>query len=163
MKPLYPILLTLLLFTPNFNGRAQESHPPVTKISPGNNQSRDTLVSLSGQSPSFKFEYLNAADGLSHNKVQCILQDKQGYIWFGTFNGLNRYDGYTFKVFKNIPEDSSTIANNDIICLCQDKEGLIWVGTATSSFSSYNPRTETFKNYSVPSKGWVHDFKEDER
>src|SRR3954463_12493445 len=107
MKSLYPALLILLLCTLNFNMRAQELHPPVTKISSDNDPSHDTSESLSRQPSSFKFEHLNATDGLSHNKVQCILQDKQGYIWFGTVSGLNRYDGYGFKVFVNIPEDSS--------------------------------------------------------
>jgi len=116
-----------------------------------------------------KFEHLTRGEGLSYNKVQCILQDKQGYIWFGTVYGLNRYDGYTFKVFENIAGDSSTISNNDIICLFQDSDDIIWVGTSTSSFSSYDPRTETFKNYSLPPLNKnindftaIHDFKEDE-
>jgi len=91
-----------------------------------------------------------------------MLQDKQGYIWFGTVYGLNRYDGYTFKVFENIPGDSSSIANNDIISLYQDKSGIIWIGTSTI-LSSYNPGTETFNNYFLPTlQGEIHDFEEDE-
>ena len=66
--------------------------------------------------------------------------DKRGYIWFGTVYGLNRHDGYNFKVFENIPEDSSTIGTNDIICLYQDREGLIWVGTPHQHFQVINPR-----------------------
>jgi len=121
------------------------------------------ITITSAQPPALKFEYLSTSDGLSHNKIQCILQDKQGYLWFGTIYGLNRYDGYTFKVFENIPGDSLSLANNDIVCLYQDSEDLIWMGTSTSSFSSYNPRTETFKNYSLPATAEViHDFEEDE-
>ena len=121
------------------------------------------------QTSQLKFEHLTTTEGLSYNKVQCILQDKQGYIWFGTISGLNRYDGYAFKVFKNIPGDSSTITNDDIICLFQDSHDIIWVGTSTSSFSGYDPRTETFKTYTLPpSKAalndftGIHDFKEDD-
>jgi ligand-binding sensor domain-containing protein/signal transduction histidine kinase len=115
------------------------------------------------QSTSIKFEHLSAAEGLSNNKVQCILQDQQGYIWFGTIKGLNRFDGYTFKVFETIPGDSTTIANNDIVSLFQDSNGLIWVGTSTESFSCYDPHREIFKNYSLPrKKEYIHDFKEDE-
>lgn len=123
---------------------------------------------LFSQAPVLKFEHLTTTQGLSHNKVQCVMQDKQGYMWFGTIDGLNRFDGYTFKVFKNILADSTTIVNNDVISLFQDSEDIIWVGTSTSSFSSYNPRTETFKNYSLPSLtgehefAGIHDFKEDE-
>jgi len=117
---------------------------------------------LKAQSSPLKFEYLTAIDGLSHNKVQCILQDRQGYIWFGTIYGLNRYDGYTFKIFENIPGDSSSIANNNIIGLYQDNAGTIWIGTSTT-LSSYDPHTETFKNYDLPVlNGWIHSFAEDE-
>lgn len=109
-----------------------------------------------------RFEQLNANDGLSNNKVQCILQDKQGYLWFGTVNGLNRYDGYSFKVFENNPADSTSLANNDVMSLYQDRKGIIWVGTSTV-LSSYNPRTEKFTNYNtLPVNGFIHDFTEDD-
>src|SRR6478672_6617796 len=119
MKP-RPALVLFVLHAVYFYTHAQESG--YTKANTTKSLEEDVAGSLSHISQ-LKFEHLNATDGLSYNKVQCILQDKQGYIWFGTINGLNRYDGYTFKVFKNIPEDSSTIATNDIICLYQDKEG----------------------------------------
>jgi ligand-binding sensor domain-containing protein len=117
--------------------------------------------SLLRSQSSLKFELLTADDGLSHNKVQCILQDAQGYLWFGTVYGLNRYDGYTFKVFENVPGDPSTLADNDIIGLYQDHKGIIWIGTSTV-LSSYDPRTEKFSNYNLPAlHGWIHDFAED--
>ena len=93
------------------------------------------------------FDKLTSEEGLSYNKVQCILEDKQGFIWFGTVSGLNRYDGYTFKIFENIPGDSSALPGNDIVSLYQDHESLIWIGTSISSFSSYNPHTGKLKNY----------------
>jgi len=109
------------------------------------------------------FDKLTSEEGLSYNKVQCILEDKQGFIWFGTVSGLNRYDGYTFKIFENIPGDSSTLPGNDIVSLYQDHESLIWIGTSISSFSSYNPHTGKLKNYYLPKLNVaVHDFKEDE-
>jgi len=119
-------------------------------------------VLLFSQQPSLKFEHLSADDGLSHSKVQCILQDKQGYLWFGTVYGLNRYDGYSFKVFENVPGDSSTPGNNDVMSLYQDKNGIIWIGTSTI-LSSYNPQTEHFINYNLPAlQGWIHAFAEDD-
>lgn len=118
--------------------------------------------SLLRSQSSLKFELLTADDGLSHNKVQCILQDQQGYLWFGTVYGLNRYDGYTFKVFENVPGDPSTLADNDIISLYQDHKGIIWIGTSTI-LSSYDPQTEKFSNYNLPElHGWIHDFYEDD-
>src|SRR6476620_1963723 len=159
MKLRHPALVLVLLHAVYFCIYAQQSD--YTKISSVKTSLED--VAVSSHLSQLKFEHLNANDGLSYNKVQCMLQDKQGYMWFGTVSGLNRYDGYTFKVFENIPEDSSTIGADDIISLYQDHEGLIWIGTGTSSFSSYNPRREKFKNYSFSSfNGWVHDFKEDE-
>ncbi len=117
-------------------------------------------ISLS-QPPSLKFEHLTTINGLSHNKVQCILQDKHGYLWFGSIYGLNRYDGYNFKVYQNIPGDTTSIANNNIISLYQDKDELIWIGTSTI-LSCYNPRSETFINCKLSGlPGWIHDFEED--
>lgn len=111
---------------------------------------------------SIEFEHLTANEGLSHNKVQCILQDKQGYMWFGTIYGLSRYDGYSFKVFENVPGDSTTLANNDVVSLYQDSKGIIWVGTSTI-LSGYNPQTEKFINYNaLPLQGFIHDFAEDD-
>ena len=119
-------------------------------------------VTVFSQSANPRFELLTAMDGLSHNKVQCILRDKQAYLWFGTIYGLNRYDGYSFKVFENIPGDSSSIGNNNIISLYQDKTGIIWAGTSTI-IAAYNPQTEKFTNYNLPAaQGWVHGFSEDE-
>ncbi len=79
---------------------------------------------LFSQPAPLKFEYLTTIDGLSHNNVLCMLQDKQGYMWFGAAYGLNRYDGYGFKVFKNIPGDSLTIAHNTIYSLYEDERKL---------------------------------------
>lgn len=115
------------------------------------------------QTQVFKFEQLTETEGLSHTRVQCILQDRQGYIWFGTVRGLNRCDPYGFRPFLNETGDSLSIANNNIICLYQAKDDMIWIGTSTG-LSRYNPLTETFSNYNLPgTKGRVrvHDIKED--
>lgn len=106
------------------------------------------FFSFSRQQP-YHFEHLTVADGLSHNKVQCILQDKQGYMWFGTIYGLNRYDGYNFRKFENIPGDTLTPGNNNVVSLYQDSDEIIWIGTSTM-LSSYNPAKETFHNYHLP-------------
>ena len=67
--------------------------------------------------------------GLSSDKVNCIMQDKNGFMWFGTDYGLNRYDGYSFKVFLNNNYNYSLTENN-IKCISQDAIGNIWIGTA---------------------------------
>ncbi|MBG9377913.1 hypothetical protein I5907_16855 [Panacibacter sp. DH6] len=119
------------------------------------------LQSIFAQPSKPVFEIITAAEGLSHNKVQCILQDHQGYIWFGTVYGLNRYDGYTFRTFENTPGDTASLANNNIVSLFQDSKHIIWIGSSTG-LSSYNPVTNKFTNYNFPLlQGYVYDFFED--
>ncbi len=89
------------------------------------------------------FKQLKVEDGLSHNSVISMLQDNNGFLWFGTKDGLNRYDGYNFKVFRNEPDNDNSLGSNFIRCLYQF-DGHIWVGTDTGLFQ-YNNRTESFK------------------
>jgi ligand-binding sensor domain-containing protein/signal transduction histidine kinase/DNA-binding response OmpR family regulator len=84
---------------------------------------------LSAQKSSIRFQHYTADQGLSQNMIDCILQDSKGFMWFGTWNGLNRFDGYSFTVFKQEPENKNTISNNFIYALCEDKFGNIWIGT----------------------------------
>jgi signal transduction histidine kinase/ligand-binding sensor domain-containing protein len=67
--------------------------------------------------------------GLSQSVVNCIFQDSKGYIWVGTQNGLNRFDGYNFEVFTNKPSDTGTISNNWIYSIDEDNDGNLWIGT----------------------------------
>src|SRR5438094_9194849 len=73
--------------------------------------------------------YLGIEQGLSNNSVRCIYQDHRGFMWFGTYDGLNRYDGYSFKIFRNNFTNSSSLMNNWINALDEDTRGNIWVGT----------------------------------
>ena len=74
----------------------------------------------------YYFKTLDIKDGLSQNTVNAILQDKQGFMWFGTKDGLNRFDGLSFRIFK---KEESDLGNNFITALHEDKAGNIWVGT----------------------------------
>ncbi|GGH78362.1 signal transduction histidine kinase/ligand-binding sensor domain-containing protein/DNA-binding response OmpR family regulator [Filimonas zeae] len=74
-------------------------------------------------------QYLGIEQGLSNNSITCINQDSKGFMWFGTFDGLNRYDGYSFKVFRNRLGDSATLIDNRITAVCEDSRNNIWVGT----------------------------------
>lgn len=76
-----------------------------------------------------KFEHLDINDGLSHNTVLCALQDSRGYLWFGTMEGLNRYDGYRFTVFKHEIETEECISDNQVHALFEDSRGNLWIGT----------------------------------
>src|ERR1035437_1549748 len=77
-----------------------------------------------------KFKHLTVNDGLSDNTVSAILQDKEGFMWLGTNDGLNKYDGYKFTIYRHNPGDTNSIGAGLIGCIYEDKEGLIWIGAA---------------------------------
>lgn len=97
--------------------------------------------------PSLHFEHLTDVHGLSQNSVYCMLQDRTGFMWFGTQDGLNRYDGYAFTVFRHDPQDTTTISDNYITALYEDRDGKIWVGTQSGGLNRYDPTFETFLSY----------------
>ncbi|WP_258227954.1 two-component regulator propeller domain-containing protein [Aestuariibaculum sp. M13] len=90
----------------------------------------------------YSFKHLQVEDGLSHNSVICMLQDKRGFLWFGTKDGLNRYDGYNFKIYQHNPNDVTSIGSNFIRCLIESGD-ILWVGTDTGLFK-YDERMESF-------------------
>ena len=88
-----------------------------------------------------RFNHLTSEDGLSTDRVGTILQDNQGFMWFGTFDGLNRYDGYEFKVYRHNSQDPDSLNANLITALLQDRDGYLWVGTSGGGLNRYNPNT----------------------
>ncbi len=105
------------------------------------------LKPILGQSS--KFENISIQHGLSHNTVHSIIQDGKGFIWFATEDGLNRYDGYNFKIFRNARTDSTSLSDNFVWTLFEDSQGNIWVGTNNGGLNKYNSDTESFKRYTV--------------
>lgn len=94
----------------------------------------------------YNFKVLTRDDGLGHNHVECIFQDSDGFIWFGTRNGLSRYDGYEFTTYRNSPKENS-ISGNWVLSINEDKEGNLWIGTNHNGASRFNKKTGTFKVY----------------
>ena len=82
-----------------------------------------------GQTPTLRFEHLTTDEGLSHSNVLCILQDHYGYLWFGTVDGLSKYDGYEFTVYRQDDKDTNSLKHNIISSLYEDHNGNLWVGT----------------------------------
>ena len=98
------------------------------------------------QSNPFQLNTLSTVNGLSQSTVIAIHQDEMGQMWFGTRDGLNKYDGNRFTVFRNNPKDTTSISNNDILSIQKDKLGNLWIGTY-NGLNCYNPIENTFKQY----------------
>ena len=106
-----------------------------------------STTSFSEPAPNIRFGRIGLSSGLSQSVVNCILQDTQGFIWIGTQDGLNRYDGYTFKIFRPDSSDNLSISDRWITTLFQDKQGYIWIGTRLGGLNRYDPVTGLFKNF----------------
>jgi len=96
------------------------------------------------------FDHLNIRNGLSDGRVDCILQDSFGFLWFGTQDGLNRYDGYNFTVYGHDIYDSTSISSSWIRCIYEDKFHNLWIGTEGGGLNRFNRATERFTH-------WIND------
>jgi len=105
-----------------------------------------TDTTLFAQDNNIVFERLNTSHGLSNNNVQKVFQDSKGFIWVGTTDGLNRYDGYSFKTFRNDQQDTTSIIHNSIFSIFEDLSGNIWIGSE-GGLSLFLNETQTFQNF----------------
>jgi two-component system sensor histidine kinase ChiS len=94
-----------------------------------------------------RFQHLGSEQGLPQNSVRCIVQDRLGYVWFGTEDGLARFDGYSFLVFRHDPQDSTTLANSYISKLYEDRSGTLWVGTNGGGLNRFDRASGKFTHY----------------
>ncbi len=94
-----------------------------------------------------EFNRLSLEDGLSQSVVHTMLQDSQGFMWIGTQDGLNRFDGYEFKIFKHDPEDPKSLSNNYILALAEGQDGDIWIGTNGGGLNRLDRETGEFIKY----------------
>lgn len=88
----------------------------------------------------------NVAEGLSQNQVQSIIQDSKGFIWIGTQNGLNRFDGYNFKVYRHNPQNLNSLSDYPVHCITEGPDGFLWIGTR-DGLNRFDPRTEKFVHF----------------
>lgn len=101
------------------------------------------------QIPALRFDNLTVDNGLAQNTIQGIVQDKYGFMWFGTLGGLCKYDGYSFTVYKSNDKDSHSIINDRIHSVCKDTNQVIWIAFSDSKFvCRYNYEEDNFTRFS---------------
>ena len=127
-----------------------------------------SVFQIFGQQQKFYFRSLEVEDGLSQNMIYTILQDNMGFMWFGTQDGLNRYDGHHFTIYKKNANNPKSIGNNGIFSLIQDDDETIWVGTANGVYLYY-PALDAFMPFEKKTaegeniSGIVRDIKKDKK
>jgi signal transduction histidine kinase/ligand-binding sensor domain-containing protein len=99
------------------------------------------------QGQDLRFEHLTSEDGLSNNRALAVTRDSQGFMWFGTLDGLNRYDGYEFRVYRHDPDDEHSLSADFIMALYLDRDDYLWVGTSGGGLNRYDPATEQFSHF----------------
>jgi len=95
----------------------------------------------------FRFNRISTEQGLSSSEVWSVLRDRRGFMWFGTLDGLNRYDGYKMKVFKHALTDPASLSDDKIRTLYEDRAGTLWIGTWNGGLNRYDPESETFTRF----------------
>jgi signal transduction histidine kinase/ligand-binding sensor domain-containing protein len=145
------LITAVLLATACRDSRAPASPEPATKPStasvaaaPGSGVAGLAPSLVKGQN--LNFERISVEHGLSHSTVNCILQDSKGFMWFGTDDGLTRYDGYSFTVYRHDPDDPRSLSHNQVWSLFEDASGVLWVGTYGGGLNRFD-RTGQFTRY----------------
>jgi|GEM_PF-1606127 len=127
-------------------------------------------IFIEGREFPIKIEEIVQVKNISEQSVHCVIQDKRGFIWVATGDGLNRYDGYDFTYFCHKPFDDATLADNFILTMCEDRDGYLWLGTRNGGLNRFDWETETFTHFlPVPgdstsiSNGYVNVIIEDHK
>jgi len=153
--PTLILILILLLLVGCQQLGSQDAVPTPTSKKPGTSpkhqpdiaQAESPVLSALEESVSLRFKHIPPDQGLSQSVVQDIIQDDQGFLWLGTQDGLNRFDGYEFKVFKSDPRSDNSLRGNLVSSLAKDSTGMIWIGTSDGGLNRYDPTTGTFQHF----------------
>ncbi|MBB6112912.1 Signal transduction histidine kinase [Mucilaginibacter lappiensis] len=115
------------------------------------------FTSKAGLAQHGQYQFLNIDidKGLSNNQVNCIYKDKRGFMWFGTMSGLDKYNGYTFKVFKRDTRNPHSLNDDCIVNICEGPEAKLWIETR-NGFNIYDPLTEQFEHDLIPEEQSLH-------
>ncbi len=101
------------------------------------------------------FDHYAVENGMSQSYIICIFQDSEGYMWFGTQNGLNKFDGYSFENYFYDSADSNSVSNSWIFDIAEDRNGILWVATKVG-LNRYDKRTDQFSSVSLPGDNLIH-------
>lgn len=107
------------------------------------------IMSFAAEYPAIntlKFAQINQKNGLASNNVECILKDADGFMWFGTRNGLCRFDGYEIKTY-TASDQANSLSGNRILCIAEDKQGFLWVGTYNNGLNRFDKKKEHFQRF----------------
>jgi signal transduction histidine kinase/ligand-binding sensor domain-containing protein len=149
------LLLMILLWTAACSRLASSVYPEPTNVVTEEivqtvqvSDDTDSLtLQTKGSQKNIKFERISLEQGLSQSSIYAILQDGKGFMWFGTQDGLNKYNGYDFAVYEPIPGDLNSLADNFIRAICEDRSGDLWIGTASGGLDRFDRDEERFTHY----------------
>ncbi len=110
-------------------------------------EARETSKAFVPYGKNIRFDQISLEEGLSQSVVNTILQDQRGFLWVGTDDGLNRYDGYSFVVFKPDTDNPASLSDRSITAMVEDKQGFLWIGTRQGGLNRYDPITGNFASY----------------
>lgn len=94
-----------------------------------------------------QFQHIGVSDGLSQSTVFTIIQDSRGFLWFGTEDGLNRFDGKDFKVYRRDHDDPASIGDNWVLSIAEDQHGDLWIATLGGGLNRYDAETDRFERF----------------
>ncbi|HYO82959.1 MAG TPA: two-component regulator propeller domain-containing protein, partial [Bryobacteraceae bacterium] len=144
LRPMLAVGLMLMLApTASMHGQTERQRAPSVLVDP--RPIRLPIV----DGADIRFQRISTADALAQTKVDQIVQDDLGFMWFGTPYGLNRYDGYVFKDFVHDPGNAKSLSGVSVHALFKDRDGALWVG-CDQYLNRFNQVTETFTRYPIP-------------
>ena len=108
-----------------------------------------TYLNAPAQTGQINFTSLSTRDGLLSNSVNAILKDRYGLMWFATDDGLNKFDGTNFTIYRYNPGDSTSLRTNEVLALHEDRSGNLWIGTSGGGLSMYDRKKDRFLHYPV--------------
>ena len=105
------------------------------------------FMRLAAENEAIRFTRMALNEGIAQSIVYGIIQDRSGFVWFATENGINRFDGYHITQFRHDPDSPSSLPHNEARAILEDRSGLIWIGTYNSGLIRYDPRRNDFRCY----------------